>query len=196
MSIIGETVSVVGCCFVVMFAVSIVVAGEGPNDRRPSNSESQEYALIYNGPVSAEDCPEAAAAIAERVGLRVRFVSDVKELPLLLNKAAVFIIGGTGDDLHPPAQAFTPKVTESFKDYLRNGGRYLGICGGGFMASIGRREDGAYVKALSIIPAEAGVFRSIKAVQTLLISLQQETKPRMRAGWLSEWYKRRLRSLR
>ncbi len=158
MSIVGRSVSVIFIYFLALCAVSITVAGERPNEQGPLNSEFQKHALIYNGPVSAEDCPEAVAAIAERVGLRVRFVSDVKDLPSLLKDAAVFIIGGTGDDLNPLAKAFTPKVTESLKEYLVNGGRYLGICGGGFMASTGWNEDGTFVKALAIIPADSRVF--------------------------------------
>jgi glutamine amidotransferase-like uncharacterized protein len=142
-----------------VMSASVALTEDGINGQRPGNSESQKYALIYNGPISAEECPEAAAAIAEKVALKVRFVSDITELPLLLKNAAVFIIGGTGDDLSPLLKEFSPTVTEAFKDYLRNGGHYLGICGGGFVASTGWNEEGTHVKGLGIIPAKSEVFR-------------------------------------
>ncbi|MCL4503805.1 MAG: BPL-N domain-containing protein [Deltaproteobacteria bacterium] len=128
--------------------------------------------MIYNGPVSAEDCPEAAAAIATSAGLKVRFISNVGELPNLLNNAAVFIIGGTEDDLHPLLKAFTPKVTETLKGYLHNGGRYLGLCGGGFAASTGWNEGNARVKGLGLIPAATKVYRGDFAARIIPVNWQ------------------------
>lgn len=117
---------------IVLCALSCLVAGHSANGQ----SQSESYALIYNGQVAAEEGPEAIAAIAEEVGLPVRFISNIAELPQLLGNAAMFIIGGTEDDLNPLFQAFTPDVTTALKNYLNNGGSYLGVCGGGFLASI------------------------------------------------------------
>jgi glutamine amidotransferase-like uncharacterized protein len=142
-----------------------------------ASAEGEKYALIYNGPVSAEDCPEAAAVIAQSVGLKVRFVANVGELPVLLKNTTVFIIGGTQDDLHPLMKAFTPKVTEALKDYLRNGGRYLGICGGGFIASTGWNEGRTLVKGLGIIPAKSRVYREDFAARIIPIHWQGTTRP-------------------
>jgi glutamine amidotransferase-like uncharacterized protein len=111
------------------------------------------YALIYNGPVAASGATEAVAAIVEQVGLPVNYVSDIEELPRLLNGAAVFIIGGTDDNLEPLLDAFTPEITAALTAYLRNGGRYLGICGGGYMASTRWEVEGEFIKMLGIIPA-------------------------------------------
>lgn len=137
---------------------------------------ADKYALIYNGPVSAEDCPEAAAAIAESTGLKVRFVSVPGDIPHLLDNAAVFIIGGTEDDMSPMVKAFSPKVTSSIKEYLRKGGRYLGICGGGFMASTGWDEGSGYVKGLGIIPAAASVFQGSFDAKILPVRWKGETR--------------------
>jgi hypothetical protein len=161
----------VGClCVVVLFGLSFAIAAE--------DSDAQEqYALIYNGPVAAEEGPEAIAAIAEQVGLSVKFVSDIAELPTLLQHAAVFIIGGTEDDLNPLIAAFTPEVTTALQDYLRNGGRYLGICGGGFMASTGWEEGESFVKTLGIIPAESGDLDEDDEPRILPVRWLGETHP-------------------
>jgi hypothetical protein len=123
-----------------------------------TKTPSSSYALIYNGPVAAEECPEAAAAVARTAGLSIRYISDISALPGLLPDAAVFIIGGTEEDLDPLIQAFTPAVDSAFKEWLRNGGRFWGICGGGFLASQGWWERSGFVKMLGIIPAESDDF--------------------------------------
>ncbi len=141
------------------------------------NGSSDKYALVYNGPVSAEDCPEAAAAIAERAGLNVRFVSVPADIPRLLDNAAVFIIGGTDDDMGPMVKVFTLKINNSIKEYLRNGGRYLGICGGGFMASTGWKEGSEYMKGLGIIPAKSSVFQNSFEAKFLPVKWMGKNRP-------------------
>ena len=108
MNLISRTTVVLILCVVILLGMCFALAGQSAGLPIRANSEPGKYALIYNGPVSAEDCPEAAAAIATAVGLKVRFVSNVGELPNLLKDTAVFIIGGTEDDLHPLLIAFTP----------------------------------------------------------------------------------------
>ena len=162
---------------VVMLAMFVAFAGLSLRAPVQAQAEGGKYALIYNGPVSAEDCPEAAAAIAQSVGLKVKFVSNVGGLPTLLKNTAVFIIGGTEDDLHPLVKAFTPQVTEALKDYLRNGGRYLGLCGGGFMASTGWNEGQTFVKGLGIIAAKTEVYRDDFAARIIPIHWQGKTRP-------------------
>jgi hypothetical protein len=140
----------------IVVGVSILVGCSAQANSSTSASGEGSYALIYNGPVAAEDGPGALAAIVERLGLSIKFVSDIAELPALLNDAAIVIIGGTQDNLNPLVAAFTPEVTAALKAYLQNGGHYFGICGGAFLASTGWEEGDNFVKMLGIIPAESG----------------------------------------
>ncbi len=110
-------------------------------------------ALIYNGPVSGEDCPESAAAVAREAGLTVRFMTRPQDLPGLLPGTAVFILGGTTDELAPLMREFTPEARIALTNYLRQGGRYLGICGGGFMASTSWEEAVGVVEGLGLVSA-------------------------------------------
>jgi hypothetical protein len=114
------------------------------------------YALIYNGSVAAEGAAEAVAVIAAQAGLASRFVSNLALLPGLLDQAAVFVVGGTEDDLSPLIAAFTPTVKTALTTYLQGGGRYWGICGGGFLASTGWEDYDGFVPMLGIAPAESG----------------------------------------
>ena len=116
------------------------------------------YALIYDGPVAATGATAAIEAVAQQDGLPVKLVANIQDLPGLLPDAKVFIIGGTQDDLSPLIAAFTPQITAALKNYLQNGGRYLGICGGGFMASTGWDENGRHFTPLGIIPAASGAY--------------------------------------
>jgi len=165
---------VIGTMF---FCISSAASSDTMGLPSQDNGGSDKYALIYNGPVSAEDCPEAVAAIAKSAGLKVRFVSIPGDIPRLLDNAAVFIIGGTEDDMGPMVKAFTPKVVISIKEYLRKGGRYLGVCGGGFMASTGWKEGSEYMKGFGIIPAEASVFQDIFEAKILPVKWLRKTRP-------------------
>lgn len=146
------------CVGLVIMVMAGLIAGCSEGSHTSSTSADGSYALIYNGPVAAEEGPEAVAAVAAEVGLPATFVSDIAELPQLLEDAAIFIIGGTEDDLDPLYNAFTPDITAALKAYLRDGGRYLGICGGGFIASTGWEEEDRFVEMLGIVPAESGDF--------------------------------------
>lgn len=161
---------------VIFFCMSIAAAADPVGFPGPDIGRSDKYALIYNGPASAEDCPEAAAAITKSAGLKVRFVSVPGEIPRLLDHAAVFIIGGTEDDMGPLVKAFTPRVANSIKAYLRKGGRYLGICGGGFMASTGWYEGSEYMQGLGIIPAAASVFQGSFEAKILPVKWMGKTR--------------------
>jgi hypothetical protein len=159
-----------------LIGLSGAMAAMGSEAPNRVNGGTKQYALIYNGPISAEDCPEAAAVIAKKAGLEIRFLSDPAELPRLLDKTAVFIVGGTEDELSPLLKAFTPKVTTALKDYLRRGGRFLGICGGGFLASTGWKEETIHRKGLGIIPAESSVFQNSFEARILPVRWSGETR--------------------
>ena len=147
-----------GCLLVVSGILGCSDDSDGSGSPSSPASAGGSYALIYNGSVAAEEGPEAMAAIVEQVGLPVTYIADLTELQRLLPGAKVFIIGGTEDDLGPLINPFTPDVRAALDSYLRNGGRYLGICGGGFLASTGWEEGASFVEMLGIIPARSYSF--------------------------------------
>jgi hypothetical protein len=148
-----------------------------PKSSEPSIAPAKgSYALIYDGPVAAKGATAAVEAVAQQDGLPVKFVSNIQDLPGLLPDAKVFIIGGTQDDLSPLVAAFTPEITAAVKNYLQNGGRYLGICGGGFMASTSWDENGRHFTPLGIIPAASGAFLQESDPQILPIDWLGETR--------------------
>jgi hypothetical protein len=117
-------------------------------------SASPSVALIYNGKVAAEGGPEALAVVAESLGMEVTYFDDAGKLPSLLGGATVCVIGGTEDDLTPLLSEFTPEIRQTLSDWLTAGGGYLGICGGGYIASNGWEDVNGFVDALGIVPLD------------------------------------------
>lgn len=112
----------------------------------------EPYALVFEGPSTCEGCPEATGRMLEGAGLPVRYVADTGQIPSLLDDAVVFAIGGTEDDLTPLADAFTADVRDAVLDYVRSGGRYLGICGGAWFGSLGFEDVSGDFRGLGILP--------------------------------------------
>lgn len=115
----------------------------------------EPYALIYNGPTADQASTEAISSVVQQLGLTVRYIANLDDLPTQLGDARVFIIGGTDDDVEPLLQRVTPALRTTLKTYLRQGGRYLGICGGAYLASLGWPEEDRFVEGLALVPAQS-----------------------------------------
>ena len=112
------------------------------------------YALIYDGPGAAEGGAQAIAAVVEGMGYRAEYIVDLSTLPAKLAGAAFFAVGGTEDDLGPILSGFTPAVWDALVRWIKAGGRYLGICGGAYIASRGWEDEGGFADALGLLPLE------------------------------------------
>jgi len=118
------------------------------------------YILIYNGEGAAEGGPEALGLVAKALGHRVGYIADLEELPDALDGAAAFMIGGTEDDTGDLLEALEEVETE-LKDYIATGGRYLGICGGAYLASLGSdwpQSEGGREDDLGLVAVESFAF--------------------------------------
>jgi glutamine amidotransferase-like uncharacterized protein len=121
-----------------------------------SLADTEKYALIYNGPTTCEGCPEAIAHVAKKAHLPVKYVADPEAIPALLSQAAVFIIGGTDDNIEPMRLAFNNHIVYAIQEYLKQGGHYVGVCGGAFIAAKQYEPDeNSRVNGFNIIPAIA-----------------------------------------
>lgn len=121
-----------------------------------STPKTKPYVLIYSGINTCEGCPEAIGLIAKKANLPVKYVSKPEKIPNLLNHAAIFAIGGTEDNIEQMRLAFSINIITAIQNYLKQGGRYLGICGGGFIAATSyMAEKNFKVNGLNIIPALA-----------------------------------------
>jgi glutamine amidotransferase-like uncharacterized protein len=98
---------------------------------------SPALALVYRGPASTEGCPEAVAAALRRSrwGLDVRYVGPREELapePEVLARAAVYAQPGGGTLRR--ANRKMKGSAGAIREFVRDGGGYLGFCLGGYLA--------------------------------------------------------------
>lgn len=116
---------VVGLLALVVLALAI----SPPNASWAANG----MAVVYKGPGACEGCPEAAGAVAKRLGLEVRYVSGSEITEALLADASVYIQGG-GDDALDIRRSLTDAQVKLLRRYVADGGRYWGICAGAYFA--------------------------------------------------------------
>jgi glutamine amidotransferase-like uncharacterized protein len=110
----------------------------GPVTDEPG-TEPQPLALVYRGPASCKGCSEALAALLQSSQWRfdVRYVGSQEALSvadgLKLPNVKVYAQPGGGDDVK---QAFTllQADTPAIRNFIRAGGRYLGVCMGAYLA--------------------------------------------------------------
>jgi glutamine amidotransferase-like uncharacterized protein len=99
---------------------------------------SRPLALVYRGPASSLGCPESAAALLASSPMRfqVRYCGPHEELPLAaasLAKAQLYVQPGGGNDLDAAWRAVR-SFGNPLREWLHNGGHYLGICMGAYLA--------------------------------------------------------------
>lgn len=125
---------------------------------RVTSTGTQKSILIYNGSYSAEGCAEAVAKVAQDYGLTISYFSDPKQIVARLNTTSILAIGGTEDNIDPFILSFTPDIVAAIKTYLQNGGHFLGICGGAYLASSGWEESYGFVPAVGLVDIETDSF--------------------------------------
>lgn len=124
------------------------------NDDDPVTSS---YILIYNGVSADSYCVSNMEKGFKELGYEVQFISDLSKLPAMLPNAKAFVIGGTDDDTQKILDPLY-KVENDLKNYISNGGRYMGICGGAYIASKGSQWDDGYEDGISLVDVESVEF--------------------------------------
>lgn len=104
----------------------------GTIEEKPGN-----LALVYRGPATDSDCADAAAGLLRDsgAGLDVRFAGPGERIPIsgeTLGKASLYAQPGGGGlrDGYRHMRCYRDVI----RAYVGGGGRYLGICLGGYLA--------------------------------------------------------------
>jgi glutamine amidotransferase-like uncharacterized protein len=95
-------------------------------------------ALVYRGPAACEGCAEALAALllASPLGFEVGYVGGKADLTLRsqsLAEAELYAQPGGGNSVRRAYRQMKGHAL-TITDYVKSGGRYLGICMGGYLA--------------------------------------------------------------
>ncbi|ASK65887.1 biotin--protein ligase [Brachybacterium avium] len=105
----------------------------------PGAERSVPRALVYRGPAG---CPGCAETLAERLGaaplgMDIMYIGPEEELPLTaesLRGADLFAQPGGGDDVAAAAAEMPDGFASALGQFVRDGGRYLGMCMGAYLA--------------------------------------------------------------
>ena len=113
-------------------------SGSGSPQAAPDSTDVMRI-VIYDGPAACSDCAEAAAtwlsgqlpdATIELAGPDEPRAVDATTLA----GADLYVQPGGGDDVAQAYDDLGPIAASAITDYVRGGGRYLGICMGAFLA--------------------------------------------------------------
>lgn len=110
-------------------------------------------ALIYNGPGVCKGCPETVASLLTKNGFEVQYVLPGQLTKARFSKASLYVQPGGTDDIDETLNALKPGDVRQLQRFVERGGRYLGICAGGYLA--GRYSDEKkQKKAFGLIPID------------------------------------------
>ncbi|MEU9074128.1 BPL-N domain-containing protein [Kitasatospora sp. NPDC048538] len=132
-------------------------SADGTDDDPAGDPGGHPLALVYRGPAACDGCPEATRQLLEHDGYAVHYIGPQEHLhfgPGALDHAALYAQpGGTNGQevgtawrLLRQEPGFTPDLV---RDYVRAGGRYLGLCMGGYLAG-----DPGY----DLLPGDSGQY--------------------------------------
>ena len=114
--------------------------------------------MVYNGKGACkEGCASAIARIARQVVLKVRYINSKTLTAESLQGASVYIQPG-GDALDV-LKVVSPEQLELIREFIADGGSYLGICAGAFLADT-YVDDDKKVLGLGILPGETIDYHS------------------------------------
>jgi len=131
------------------------------------------YALIYNGVGSDADSAKSLEAIAKKASYQTEFFTDPKLITEKLKTASLLVFGGTEDDLKPLMNLFNAESIQAVKDFINNGGVYLGVCGGAFIASEGWEDPNGFVKALGFTQIQTDSYLTDPAPIVIKVKWKQ-----------------------
>lgn len=113
--------------------------------------------VVYDGPAACSDCAAAAATwlAGELPNATIEFAGPdgIRDMDAAtLAGAALYVQPGGGDDVAQAYDDLGPEARAAITDYVRGGGRYLGICMGAFLAGsdpgldlLGSSDTGGYI---------------------------------------------------
>lgn len=119
-----------------------------------ASSKGKPLALVYNGPGTCLSCWVSASQVARMAGFKVQHVNAKFKNFELLKKAKIWV--QPGGHSKTAAAAMGPEYLEHIRQYVFDGGAYVGFCAGAFLstAKIGTTDtDG-----LGIIPGRTELW--------------------------------------
>ncbi|NLR74561.1 BPL-N domain-containing protein [Leeia aquatica] len=90
---------------------------------------------IFNGAGTCDGCAEAVGERYLDRNDKVIYVNERTLGPDVLGLADVYVQPGGSDDIDETLRALKPEQVQAIRDFVKNGGHYLGICAGAYLAA-------------------------------------------------------------
>lgn len=100
-----------------------------------------QLALIYKGPGVCSNCSELAAKHMQKNGFKIKFVQPGELTDSNFLSASFYVQPGGSDNIEDTLKALSKKEIHALRRFVLNGGRFLGICAGAYMAGQFSDED-------------------------------------------------------
>ena len=128
---------------------------------------NKNLALIYKGPGACKGCPETIGWLLQEMGMTVKYLGPKELTKNNLQLASLYVQpGGTGDTAVDTLKALAPAQIQALKTYVSEGGRYLGICAGGYLAGQFWDQE-KKIKAFGLLPVIVDAELSIVKPQLI-----------------------------
>lgn len=103
------------------------------------SKKRKPLALVYKGPAACSSCSSAAAKLVRstKPRFRVAYVGPRQRLKInsrTLRRAALYVQPGGDTSVDRANRLLGSKARSTIRGYVRSGGRYLGLCQGGYLA--------------------------------------------------------------
>lgn len=99
-----------------------------------SSASTKPLALVWNGPgVCKPGCGKAAANVAQIAGFRTWYIYPGMTDFSIFKEATLWV--QPGGQSSAAAEAMGPALLSQVRDFVANGGGYVGFCAGGFIST-------------------------------------------------------------
>lgn len=117
----------------------------------------QKKAIVYGGPGACTDgCVEGAVEAVRVAGLVPVVVEPRTWNPELLKDASVWV--QPGGKAKSQASAMGSKMMNDVKNFVANGGGYVGFCAGAFIATY--KIGTSFTKGLNLVPGKTILYKA------------------------------------
>jgi glutamine amidotransferase-like uncharacterized protein len=99
-----------------------------------AQSPQAKKILIYNGQGTCQGCPEAIAQLLKQAGFNTQYIKPGQLTKNNFEKTLMYVQPGGSDDASEVINALSKNEIKNLKSFVFNGGKYLGICSGGYLA--------------------------------------------------------------
>jgi glutamine amidotransferase-like uncharacterized protein len=109
--------------------------------------------LVFRGSGVCDTCPDAIGDVLRSMGYKVKYIRQGELTKKNFSNAVLYVQPGGSDRILDTIDSLSIVEIKNLKNFVNNGGKYLGICAGGYLAGSKTDDDnGKMVKTFGLVP--------------------------------------------